>query len=71
MKTKENIKFTDLIADLSDCDKLRLYDFIWRLRCPDEINQVYYTAKNYRSQAENDKKSKICSKSSDKTNCNS
>ena len=59
MKTKENIKFTDLIADLSDYDKLRLYDFILRLRHPDEINQVYYTVKQSKSQGKSNKNSKI------------
>lgn len=71
MKTKENIKFTDLIADLSEYDKLRLYDFILRLRAPDEINQVYYTAKQNESQVANDKISKICSKIDNQTNRNS
>ena len=71
MKKKENIKFTDLIADLSEYDKLRLYDFILRLRAPDEINQVYYTAKQNESQVANDKKSKICSKIDNQTNRNS
>lgn len=66
MKTKENIKFTDLVADLSEYDKLRLYDFILRLRAPDEINQVYYTSKQNESQVANDKISKICSHKSRK-----
>ena len=68
---KTNVKITDLIADLSDYDKLRLYDFILRLHCPDEINQVYYTSKKDESQAANDKKSKICSIIGNNTNRNS
>lgn len=68
---KENIKLSELVANLSDYDKLRLYDFILCLYGDNGINQVYYTAKNYRSQAENCKKPKICSKSKNKTNHNS
>ena len=68
---KTNVKITDLIADLSDYDKLRLYDFILRLRSSNTINQVYYTTKNYTSQAKNDKKSKICSITNNDTNRNS
>ena len=68
---KTNIKIIDLIADLSDCDKLLLYDFVLRLRNPTAINQVYYTTKNYTSQAKNDKKSKICSITNNDTNRNS
>lgn len=68
---KTNVKIIDLIADLSDHDKLLLYDFVLRLRNPTAINQVYYTSKKDESQAANDKKSKICSITGNNTNRNS
>ena len=68
---KTNVKIIDLIAALNDHDKLLLYDFVLRLRNHTAINQVYYTSKKDESQAANDKKSKICSKSSNNTNRNS
>ena len=55
MKKKEN-NILNLVTDLSNIEKLYLYNFLLNIRQNDEIYRVNYKPKMLKSQEKNNKK---------------
>ena len=59
MKEKENNAISILASDLTDNEKLRLYQFLLNLHRDKQIYKVNYTAKTAKSQVRTTKKRKF------------